>query len=125
MLEIPFADDDRVFDGLGLPEGEAALYEYAWHPRLVLLPTWRLDGRARLLKRLIDLCFALSGLIALAMPALLIAMAIRLGSAGPILFRQKRIGLAGRKFTAFKFRTMYWNPEASLTLKPATRWGPR
>jgi polysaccharide biosynthesis protein PslA len=125
MLELPFADDDRVFDGLGLPEGEVALYEYAWHPRLVLLPTWRLDGRARLLKRLIDLCFALTGLIVLAIPSLLIAMALRLDSAGPILFRQKRIGLAGRKFTAFKFRTMYWDPEASLTLKQATRCDPR
>ena len=125
MLEPPFADDRRTFDGLGLPEGEAPLYSFAWHPRLVLLPTWQLDRRARLLKRSVDVGFALIALILLALPALLIVLAIRLDSSGPILFRQRRIGLAGREFTALKFRTMYWQPTENGTLRQTTLDDPR
>ncbi|MGA2582423.1 MAG: sugar transferase [Tepidisphaeraceae bacterium] len=61
------------------------------------LPLW---------KRAIDL--ALAGFaLTLASPILAIAaLAIRLSSPGPILFRQKRAGLGGKPFTIFKFRTM-------------------
>lgn len=121
MLDVPFANDDRTCDGLGLPEGELPLYSFAWHPRLVLLPTWQLDAKARLIKRLVDIGFALLGLIVLALPALFIMLAIRLESRGPILFRQQRIGLLGRKFTTLKFRTMYCCADASATIQQATR----
>ena len=93
---------------LGLRKGEVPVYAFAWHPKLVLLPTWQLDTKARLLKRLIDLSFALTGLVAFALPSLIIMLAIRLDSAGPVLFRQERIGLRGRGFLALKFRTMHW-----------------
>jgi lipopolysaccharide/colanic/teichoic acid biosynthesis glycosyltransferase len=125
MLEVPFADESRVFDGLGLCKDEAPVYAFAWHPRLVLLPTWRLDAKARLLKRLIDLGLTLTALIVLAVPALLLMLAIRCDSPGPALFRQKRIGLRGRPFTALKFRTMRWEPDAEPTLRQATRHDPR
>src|SRR4051794_39245408 len=121
MLDAPFSNDDRTFDGLGLPEGEEPLYSYAWHPRLVLLPVWQLDLRARLIKRLVDIGCALIALIVLALPSLLLMLAIRLESPGPTLFRQQRIGLLGRKFTTFKFRTMYWAPERSVLVRQATR----
>ena len=113
MLELPFADEDRTFDGLGLAEGEAPLYAFAWHPRLVLLPSWQLDARARWIKRLVDVGLSLTALIGLALPALCIMLAIRLESSGPVLFRQQRIGKLGRPFTALKFRSMYWRPGAS------------
>jgi lipopolysaccharide/colanic/teichoic acid biosynthesis glycosyltransferase len=45
-------------------------------------------------------------LIVLALPMLVVAAAIRLDSPGPALFRQRRVGLAGRPFTMYKFRTM-------------------
>jgi polysaccharide biosynthesis protein PslA len=125
MLELPFADDDRIFDGLGLPEGEVPLYSFAWHPRLILLPTWQLDTRARLIKRIVDVGFTLPALVLFALPALLIALAIRLGSPGPVLFRQQRIGLSGRKFTTLKFRTMYWDPGLPGTLRQAVNNDPR
>ncbi|HEY2204447.1 MAG TPA: sugar transferase [Pseudonocardia sp.] len=57
-------------------------------------------------RRAIDLTAALLGLLVLAIPMLVIAMVIRWTSAGPALFRQHRVGLGGRTFTMYKFRTM-------------------
>ncbi len=58
------------------------------------------------LRRGLDL-FLAGGLIVLLMPLLLaIAVAIRLDSRGPALFRQRRVGLDQREFTLFKFRSM-------------------
>ena len=125
VLELPFPAAKRTSDGLGLPEGDAPLYSFAWHPRLIMLPTWQLDAKARFLKRLVDLVFASTALILLALPALLLALVIRLTSPGPVLFRQQRIGLAGHEFSALKFRTMYWHPTESGTLEQATSHDPR
>jgi lipopolysaccharide/colanic/teichoic acid biosynthesis glycosyltransferase len=125
MLDIPFAKDDRTFDGLGLPKGEAPLYAFAWHPRLVLLPVWQLDTRARMIKRLMDVVLALAALAVFAVPALLLMLAIRLESPGPVLFRQSRIGKLGRPFTALKFRSMYARPAEAGTIEQATSHDPR
>lgn len=58
------------------------------------------------LKRIFDVGFA-STVTVLLLPFLaLIALAIRLDSPGPVIFRQVRAGLGGRPFTIFKFRTM-------------------
>jgi lipopolysaccharide/colanic/teichoic acid biosynthesis glycosyltransferase len=62
-------------------------------------------------------CFDLS-LILLSAPlwlpvCLLIALVIRLGSRGPILFQQERVGQGGRVFTCYKFRTMHLNAPQS------------
>jgi lipopolysaccharide/colanic/teichoic acid biosynthesis glycosyltransferase len=121
MLDVPFANEDRTFDGLGLSKGEAPLYAYAWHPRLVLLPTWQLDFKARLVKRLVDLGLALSALFVFAVPALALMLAIRLESPGPALYRQQRIGRFGRQFTALKFRSMVCDPNGDGTIRQATR----
>lgn len=71
-----------------------------------------LRGANLALKRLIDV-----GLVLLSAPfllpvALLIALAIRLDSGGPILFRQRRVGKDGQLFTCYKFRTMVPDAEA-------------
>lgn len=58
------------------------------------------------IKRTIDLSVALFALAVLAPLLLVIAVAIRLGSPGPAIFRQERCGLNGRRFTIYKFRTM-------------------
>jgi len=57
-------------------------------------------------KRLFDLVGALLGLIAISPLLLLIAIAIKLESRGPVLFRQLRVGRHGRRFYMLKFRTM-------------------
>ena len=68
-------------------------------------------GRAT--KRMIDILGSLS-LLALLSPIFLVtAAAIKLTSAGPVLFRQKRIGEHGTPFTFLKFRSMYMNNDSS------------
>jgi lipopolysaccharide/colanic/teichoic acid biosynthesis glycosyltransferase len=56
-------------------------------------------------------------LIGVALPALLLgaicATAVRLTSRGPVLFRQDRVGLCGKRFRIFKFRTMFHRPEGN------------
>jgi len=56
--------------------------------------------------RVLDIAFAAALLLLLAPVLLAIALAIRLDSSGPVLFRQARIGRGGRLFTVLKFRTM-------------------
>lgn len=57
-------------------------------------------------KRLMDIVVAAILLILFAIPMVIIALLIRLDSHGPALFRQERIGLRGRRFLMYKFRTM-------------------
>jgi exopolysaccharide biosynthesis polyprenyl glycosylphosphotransferase len=56
--------------------------------------------------RVFSLIFAAIGLVLMFPLMLLIALAIRLDSAGPAIFRQRRVGLNGELFTLYKFRTM-------------------
>lgn len=57
-------------------------------------------------KRLLDLLVAATGLVLLAPLLLLLALAIKLDSPGPVFFRQERVGRGGRPFRIHKFRTM-------------------
>lgn len=66
-----------------------------------------LDLRNRVLKRLLDIGICVPLIIILAIPMALVAVAIRLESPGPALFKQKRIGQHNTKFAILKFRTMY------------------
>lgn len=62
-------------------------------------------------QRVLDVLLALSGLLILLPLFAVVAILIRLDSKGPILFRQKRIGLRGREFEILKFRTMVVDAE--------------
>jgi exopolysaccharide biosynthesis polyprenyl glycosylphosphotransferase len=64
------------------------------------------------LKRTFDLAFSLVGLLAIAPLMALIAVAVRLDSPGPVLFRQTRIGRDGKPFSMLKFRSMVQDAEA-------------
>lgn len=57
-------------------------------------------------KRLLDFVVAATGLLLLAPLMAVIALAIRMGSPGPVLYRQTRVGLAGKPFKILKFRSM-------------------
>lgn len=58
------------------------------------------------LKRLFDIICSLLGIIILAIPMLIIAIAIKIDSKGPVLFKQMRVGIHKKNFTILKFRTM-------------------
>lgn len=75
-----------------------------------------IDGFHRVAKRLLDL--GLGGVIFLcALPVMgVIAVAIRLDSPGPVIFRQQRVGENGRLFTMYKFRTMVADAEQKQSL---------
>ena len=61
----------------------------------------------RLVKRLLDVLVAALALLALVPVFLVTALAIKLEDRGPIFFRQKRVGLQGRLFGMWKFRSMF------------------
>jgi lipopolysaccharide/colanic/teichoic acid biosynthesis glycosyltransferase len=62
--------------------------------------------RGLALGRAVDLTVAIVALTVLAVPMMIIGLAIRLTSKGPALFQQQRIGYRGQAFTMYKFRTM-------------------
>jgi exopolysaccharide biosynthesis polyprenyl glycosylphosphotransferase len=64
-----------------------------------------------LIKRILDVAAASLMLCLLAPLILVIAIAIRLDSQGPVFFRQQRIGLGGRRFVMWKFRSMVADSE--------------
>lgn len=59
-----------------------------------------------MLKRAVDLLIASIGLLVLLPFLLLVALLIKIDSPGPVFFRQERVGLGGRSFRIFKFRSM-------------------
>jgi len=62
----------------------------------------------RWLKRWLDVALAATGLIVLSPLLLLVAAAIKATDPGPIIFVQRRVGVDGRVFSFFKFRSMPW-----------------
>jgi exopolysaccharide biosynthesis polyprenyl glycosylphosphotransferase len=62
---------------------------------------------ALMIKRLIDIAISILLLVIMALPMLIVAILVRIITKSPALFKQKRIGLNGRKFVVFKFRTMH------------------
>jgi exopolysaccharide biosynthesis polyprenyl glycosylphosphotransferase len=88
------------------------------------------DGFARgqgsaLLKRLADIVLAITALL-LALPLMTAAaVAIRLDSRGPVLYRQQRVGRFGTPFTMFKFRSMTADAEACGRPRWAQKHDPR
>lgn len=82
------------------------------------------------IKRVIDLILSLVGLIILAIPMLIVSLIIFIDDPGPVIFKQKRIGIGRTFFNCYKFRSMKMstphdvpthmleNPEQYIT-----RWG--
>lgn len=66
-----------------------------------------LDTSNRIVKRLLDLAVAGAALLVLWPILLAVAVAVRMDSKGPILFRQPRVGRGNRLFNVYKFRSMY------------------
>lgn len=97
-----------------------------------LYPSWfifaggfRLTTVKRIMRRIMNFTAALIGL-AFALPLLpFIALAVKLGSKGPVLYRQQRVGRGGEVFHCYKFRTMRQDAEADTGATWATDDDPR
>jgi exopolysaccharide biosynthesis polyprenyl glycosylphosphotransferase len=78
---------------------------------MLTFSTAPVDASALMIKRAADILLSLFFLVVTAPLMLIIALAVRLSSPGPVLFRQVRCGLNGRRFTLYKFRSMYRDAE--------------
>lgn len=91
----------------------SSIYEYRQdydYPCLQVVKT-PLRGLNQVIKRFMDLAISVMGLIILSPIFLVIAMVIKLTTAGPVIYRQKRLGINGAPFTMYKFRSMVHNAE--------------
>lgn len=86
---------------------ETHKYHWAYHFPKTHAVSW-------LLKRTLDILASLLAMVLLFPLFLLIGLAIRVDSPGPILFEQERVGLRGKRFRMFKFRSMTTNAEREL-----------
>lgn len=68
--------------------------------------------RQMIAKRALDIVGSMVGMIILGIATIFVAPAIKLDSPGPVFFGQTRVGKNGRKFTFYKFRSMYKDAEA-------------
>jgi exopolysaccharide biosynthesis polyprenyl glycosylphosphotransferase len=94
-----------------------SVMEFAYVP-LVGVNKVRLTGIDRFLKLCLDFGLTIPGLILISPLLLLIAVLIRLDSPGPIIHRRRVMGVNGKQFDAFKFRTMYVNGNEILDQHP-------
>ena len=110
-LGIPFAIPAHVFRlGRALPRDARAMADGYVH---YVLTVTRSAQDA--FKRVVDVALASAALAALAPLFLGVAAAIKLTSKGPVFFKQVRVGLRGRYFEMYKFRSMVVDAEARLT----------
>jgi exopolysaccharide biosynthesis polyprenyl glycosylphosphotransferase len=99
-----------VPDFLDLAMSRATIEDFNGLP-LVGLRDPAIDGLDRIVKRIFDLALA-TGVLLICWPLMLIiVLAIKLDSPGPVLFIQERVGENGRLFAMFKFRSMVVNAE--------------
>jgi len=106
---VPGLFDARLF--------KQVLGEVAGVP-VISLVSGRLNRIQSLVKRAVDLLGAVILIVLLAPLLALIAAAIKLTSAGPVLFAQKRLGKDGKPFMLYKFRTMHQKAEELLKANP-------
>jgi exopolysaccharide biosynthesis polyprenyl glycosylphosphotransferase len=93
------------------------VHEFAYVP-LVGVNKVRLSETEKIAKSLLEYCLIIPSLLLAAPLLLLIAFAIKIDSPGPILYRRRVMGVKGREFDAFKFRTMVVNGDEILAQKP-------
>ncbi len=84
-----------------------------------------MNGMARVIKRLEDI--VVGGMISiLVLPVcIVIAIAIKINSTGPVLFKQYRTGANGKQFKVYKFRSMKLHQEKNGQVTQATKTDPR
>lgn len=83
------------------------------HLNIMVVPAVEPRGNGLYLigKRIFDVVMALGAALVLLIPMALVAVLIKLDSRGPALYKQERLGLNGKPFMMYKFRSMYLNAE--------------
>ncbi len=128
FIALPAEQSHRVNELLGLLENSMADIRlvpeiddtFAMRPNIsnldgvpiLSLRQTPLAGWNAIVKRAFDVVVGAACLLIASGPMLAIAIAIRLSSPGPVLYRQRRMGLDGREFDMFKFRTMRVDAES-------------
>jgi lipopolysaccharide/colanic/teichoic acid biosynthesis glycosyltransferase len=112
-ISLHFFPDDWDHDHRGRPS-DPALY-----PDL-LNPDKNSDSMLRV-KQVMDIVGSVLMLVLCAPLLMMIALAIKASSKGPVLFRQQRVGQYGRYFTFLKFRSMYTDSDSSVHVEYATK----
>ena len=79
---------------------------------VVTFHTVSLNNTEQVIKRFIDIVGSVVGIIITSPIMIITAIAIKLTSKGPVIFKQKRVGMNGRVFYMYKFRSMYVDAEA-------------
>jgi exopolysaccharide biosynthesis polyprenyl glycosylphosphotransferase len=74
----------------------------------------RLTGGDVILKRILDLCGSIAVMVVLLPLFVIISLAIKLDSRGPVIYRRRVVGVGGKLFDAFKFRTMCVDADEKL-----------
>ncbi|MDE5782548.1 MAG: undecaprenyl-phosphate glucose phosphotransferase, partial [Lachnospiraceae bacterium] len=77
------------------------------------------------IKRMVDIAGSAAGIIVLSPLMILISIAVRCSSKGPLIFKQERVGLHNKTFMMYKFRTMEVQPEESEKKEWTKRNDPR
>jgi exopolysaccharide biosynthesis polyprenyl glycosylphosphotransferase len=85
--------------------------EGIWHAPLIkvspdLMPAWQMS-----LKRIIDIIVSFLGMILLLPAYIFVAIGVKMSSKGPVIYRQERVGIHGKPFLMYKFRSMYADAE--------------
>ena len=121
IVALPNTSDAIVLEALRQLQGRVPISEvpryfelHNWRSEaeelhgltLMHLPTASMGRSARILKRAMDITISTCALILAAPVLLIIAVAVKSDTPGPVLFRQERIGRGGRPFKIFKFRSM-------------------
>ncbi len=96
-------------------------YTYLGDLPLLSLFDRPLNGWDQFMKDTLDRAIALAAIVALAPVMLIVALAVRLESKGPIIFRQKRFGFNNELVQVFKFRSMYTDMNDASASKLVTR----
>jgi len=94
--------------------GVGATFDQVQGGTVISLQPPTLSRTSRLLKRALDVAGSAAGLVVLLPVMTVIALAVRIGSPGPVFFRQERIGRGGRAFNLVKFRSMVPDSDAMV-----------
>jgi len=107
MNEAVYQARRDLFDSLNLPSSQAGFRMLRWRQR-AKLTIWEAGlGGIYAAKRLMDILIACAALIVLLPVFLVVGLSICLEDGRPLFFIQKRVGINGREFWFYKFRSMY------------------